>query len=225
MRLIPLEIDEGRLSEASKSTVYEQEFRKTMDQLSRASPSLVPLEYRVKNTIRFITRKDNEDSVDVQKGGYLIEISKVIASQLLSYKLMPAKHFVKADYHEVPFVESCEILHHSSISAEKSMELVVETLNDIIEQRFVKPTYFVVVSPGTYDVYFADLEWFYKIVTNSVNTKGFYDIAKIAKELPTGISRFALASLVKESLRLKAKIIVRQDLMDFLGMDGADYPY
>lgn len=225
MRLIPLEIDEGRLSEASKSTEYEQEFRKIMDQLSRASPSLVPLEYRVKNTIRFITKKDNEDTVDVQKGGYLIEISRVIANQLLSYKLMPAKHFVKADYHEVPFVESCEILHHSSMSAEKSMELVVETLNDIIEQRFVKPTYFVVVNPGTYDVYFADLEWFYKIVTNSVNAKGFYDIAKIMKELPTGISRFALANLVKESLRLKANTIVRQDLMDFLGIDEADYPY
>ena len=74
MRMVPVEIDEGRLSEASKNPEYEQELRKMVDQVLRVNPALVPIKYRVRNTIRFITREDDEETVDVSKGGFFIEI-------------------------------------------------------------------------------------------------------------------------------------------------------
>ena len=222
MRTVPVEIDEGRLSEASKNPAYEQELRKMMDQISRINPALVPIEYRVRNTIRFTTREDDEETVDVSKGGYFVEISTAIVNEILSCKRIFNERLVKATLDEVPFVKSCEILHHSSISPENSMELIIEALNDIIEQRFGKITFFVVINPGTYDVYYADLEWFYRIATDSVNAKGFYDIAKIAKQLPISVSKFVLTSLVRETMRLHARIIVREDVIEFFGIEERD---
>jgi hypothetical protein len=225
IRTILVDIDEGRLSEASKAAAYEHEFRKMMDRISETNPRLVPLEYRMRNTIRFDTRDGDEDTIDVQKRGYFIEISMPIVDQLLSQKWTPNQYFARVSYHDVPFVKKCEVLHHSSVSTEKSMELVIETLNDVIKQHFEKLKYFFAINPGTYDVYCVHLEWFYRIAMSSINSKGFYDIAKIAKELPTGVSRFILANLVKESMRLRANIIVGQDLMDFLGIEDENYAY
>jgi len=219
MRTVPVEIDEGRLSEASKNPAYQHELRKIMDQISRINPTLVPIEYRVRNTIRFTTREDDEETADVSKRGFFIEISRAIVDQILSYKRIFNEHLVRATPDEIPFVRSCEILHHSSIGPENSMELIIEALNDIIEQHFRKVAFFVVINPGTYDAYYADLEWFYRIISGCINTKGFYDMGKIAKQLPISVSTFVLASLVRETMRLHTRIIVREDVMDFVGIE------
>jgi len=222
MRIVPVEINDGRLSEASKNPAYEQELRKIMDQISRINPALVPLEYRVRNTIRFIIGKGDEKTVGFLKGGYFLEISTTIVNQILSYNRIFNKPFVKTTPNEIPFVQSCEILHHSSISPENSMELIIEALNDLVEQHFGKIEFFVVINPGTYDVYYADLEWFYALITNCVNARGFYIMAEIAKRLPISVSKFVLTSLVRETMRLGARIIVREDVMDFLGIEERD---
>ena len=222
MRMLPVEIDEGRLSEASKNSAYEQELRNMIDQVYRINPALVPIEYRVRNTIRFTAKENDEETVDVSKGGYFIEISRAIINQILSYERIFNERLVKARPNEIPFVKSCEILHHSGMSPENSMELVIEALNDIIGQHFAKVTFFVVINPGTYDVYYANLEWLYRIITGCTNSKGFYDIGKIAKQLPISVSRFVLASFVREAMRLRARSIVREDVMDFLGIEKRD---
>jgi len=224
-RTMLLEIDDGRLGESSKNVVYEQQFREMMDRISRTNPSLVPLEYRVRNTIRFNTGEDGEDTVDIKKGGYFLEISREAVNQILTRGWTGGSHFVRADYHELPFVKNCEILHHSSISTERSMELIIETLNDIIVQPLERPVYFITINPGTYEVYFANLEWFYKLASSNVSARGLYELGKIARELPMKVSRFVLENLVKESMRLKANTIVRQDLMDFQGIEEADCLY
>jgi len=223
MRMIPVEISDGRLSEASKNPAYEQELRKIMEHISRINPALVPIEYRVRNTIRFTIRKDDEKTERFSKSGYFLEISTAIIDQILSYNRILNEPFVKATFNEVPFVQNCEVLHHSSISPENSMELIIEALNDRIEQHFGEIKFFVVVNPGTYDVYYADLKWFYGIIANCVNVRGFYAMADIAKQLPTSVSKFVLASLVRETMRLGAGIIVREDVIDFSGIEERDY--
>ena len=223
MRMVPVDVDEGRLGEASKNPVYEQELRKMIDQISRINPALVPIEYRVRNTIRFTTREDDEETIDVSKAGYFIEISKAIVDQILQYRLIFNERLVKVTPNEISFIRSCEVLHHSGTSPENSMELIIEVMNDIIEQHFGKAEFFVVINPGTYDVYYASLEWFYRIISGCMNTKGFYDMGKIARQLPISISKFVLASFVKETMRLHARTIVREDVMDFFGIEERDY--
>jgi len=219
MRIVTVEINDGTLSETSRKPEFEQEFRKIMDQVSRTNPALIPIEYRVKNTIRFTVEKDDQKTVGISKGGYFLEISTKIVDQILSYNRGFDKPFVKASPAEVPFVQSCEILHHSSTSPESSMQLIIEALNDLIEQHFGKAEFFVVINPGTYDVYYADLEWCYKTITNSVDAKGFYKISDVARQLPIIVSRFVLVSLVREAKRLGAGTIVREDVMDFTGFE------
>lgn len=225
LRMIIVEIDDGRLQQAAKDSLYDQEFRKIIDQVSQTSPRLIPLEYRVKNTIRFDTNDGEEDTIDIQKGGYLIEISRLIVSQILTYNWTPSHLFAKAEYRDLYFVKDCRISHHSNISTEKSMELIIETINDLIKEQPSKRQFFIAINPGTYDVYFANVDWFYKLAVTSMNAKGFFDVAKIARLLPVKVSKFVLAHLIEEVMRLKANRIVRQDVMDFVELDNQDYSY
>lgn len=222
LRLNILEIEEGRLQEASNSPIYDQEFRKIIDQVSRTNPRLIPLEYRIQNTVRFDTTTDSENTIDIQKRGYLIEISQTIISQILSYSWNLGQIFAKPGPRDLEFIRDCKISHHNSISTEKSMELIVEAINDLIRERSSNCEFFVAINPGTYDVYIANVEWFYKIASNRVNSKGFYELAEIAKMLPLETSRFVLISLVQEVMRIRADRIVRQDVMDLDGVDTQD---
>jgi len=222
IRMMLVEIDEGRLDEASKNPEYEQEFRKMMDQISRVNPSLVPIEYRVRNTIRFTTGEDDEETVSISSGGFFIEISKKIVDQIVSYQQIFDQQFVKATPSEIPFVKNCEILHYPNLSPEDSMELIIEALNDIIEEHFRKITFLVIINPGTYDVYYANIGWLYGVITGCRNAKGFYEIAKVAEHLPIRVSRFVLANLVRETMRARLGIIVREDVMDFFGIEEKD---
>lgn len=216
-RMVLLEIDDGRLNEASMGSAYEQELRRMMEQMSKANPALVPIEYRVKNTIRLFIRVEGEELVGVPIGGYFIEISRTILDQILSFKRILNEHFVLASPEDIPFTKSCEVLHHPSISPEDSMALIIEVSNDIIRQHFGKTAPIVVINPGTFDVYFAELGWLYGIINSEdcINGKGLYDIAKIAEKLPIKVSDFVIENLIKEAMRLQASIIIRKDRMEF----------
>lgn len=217
-RMVLVEIDRGRLAQSSKNPAYEQELRKIMDQVSRVNPALIPLEYRIRNTIRFTVGDTEEKYEGLSKNGYFVEISKAIVDQVISCKRILGEHFIKATIEELPFVKRCEILHHRDMSPEKATGIVIEALNDLIEQNFGRITFFIVMNPGTYDVYYADLEWLYDIVTKATNTRGFYMITTIAEQLPLVVSKFILASLVRETMRMYAGIIAKTDVMDFSGM-------
>lgn len=63
-----------------------------------------------------------------------------------------------------------------------------------------------------YEVYFANPDWLRKkLITNS---KGFFEMSNIAKELPFVVSKFAMVSLIEECMR-PAGQVPRQDVMDF----------
>ncbi len=216
-RMALLEIDDGRLNEASKDPIYNQELRRIIDQVSRATPALVPIEYRVQNTVRFTANNVDEEFVSVPKGEYFIEISEIIVNQIFSFPRILSEHVVRARPDEIPFVKNCEILHHPSISPEDSMTLIIEILNDIIREHFAKMAFAVVINLGTFDVYFADLEWFYEAINRDecINEKGLFDVVKIMEKMPFKVSDFVIENLIKEAMRLKASITIRKDRMAF----------
>ena len=222
-RTVLIEIDQGRLAEASKDPKYEQELRKIMDRVSRIDPALIPLQYRIRNTVRFTLGDTEEDFLTLSRNGYLVEISKTILDQIISCKRILNEDFVKSTLDELPFMRSCEITHHPNIGLEDATEIVNEVLNNQIEQHYGKIPFLVIINPGTYDTFYANLEWIYNIVVASTDPRGFYVIAEILRRLPIYVSRFVLAGLVKETMRLYAGIIAREDVMDFSEVQECEY--
>jgi hypothetical protein len=62
-------------------------------------------------------------------------------------------------------------------------------------------------------------DWLYQIIKRH-NHKGFYEMSQIAQELPLRLSKFSLANIVSECLRLR-NTIAREDMMDWTGFNDA----
>jgi len=212
IRVRVLEIDDGRLQEAEKSEYFKQEFTRIMEKIYKKNPELIPVESRIKNTIRFETA-DEKESLICYNRGFFIELSKSIIDQILSQDF-PAT-IKKVDCRDLSFIKNCEIRHHPNVSVEKATELVIEALNDILNHRDPKSKLIMAITPGTYEAYLVNANWFRSILVR--NSKGFYEVAKIANSMPLKLSKFLLTTIIEECMRPNS--IIRKDLMDFTGFE------
>jgi len=207
-RIRLIQIDDGRLQEAKKDANFEKELKKIMQRVYEENPLLVPIEYKIENTIRIETANDTERPLLIRRRGFNIELSMLVVNQLLSQ--CPPSTIKKASCVELPFVRDCEIRHPVDVSVEKATEIITEALNDILRERH-KTDLIVAITPGTYEVYLVNVKWLQKSLV--FNSRGLCDAAKTANKLPFKLSKFLLANLIQESKRPNA--VVRKDVIDF----------
>lgn len=212
-RMDSIQIERVTLARAGTDPNYLAVFDRLLGQVKKADPSRLPLKYREDRTVRLILASEGDLFLKTING-YLVEIDERILTEVVSGAENLRKDFSIVPLGDLSLDGVIKLVNPNDMSEEDAMSMIVRAANDHLYSKGSR--ILVVVTPGSFYLYFFSMDWIYEIITspNARTPNGLHKLSEVQNR--TGpLSNFVLARIVSETIRLRAGRDARDDVMDF----------